>query len=170
LGYVLQTDRLRLREFNLHDHPFILELLNTPGWLKFIGDRNVRSADQAIKYLENGPLKSYREFGYGLSMVELQEDGTPVGMCGILNRDTLEFPDIGFAFLPTHHGKGFALEIVSALLGYADAKIGLPVIAAIVVPDNIKSINLLEKTGFTFEKMITLSGSTEALCLYKRKR
>jgi RimJ/RimL family protein N-acetyltransferase len=170
LSYILETDRLRLREFNIDDYPFIIELLNTPGWLKFIGDRNVRTAEQAKNYLENGPLKSYKTHGYGLSMVERREDGMPVGMCGILNRDTLEYPDIGFAFLPSHNGKGYALEIVAALLHHADEKIGLPVIAAIVVPDNSKSISLLEKTGFTFEKVVSLPGSEEQLSLFKRSR
>jgi RimJ/RimL family protein N-acetyltransferase len=159
-----------LREFNFDDSPFIIELLNTPGWLQFIGDRNVRTAEQAKNYLEKGPLKSYRTFGYGLSMVERKEDGEPIGMCGILNRDTLAYPDIGFAFLPAHNGKGYALEIVTALLRYADEKIGLPVVAAIVVPDNSKSIALLEKAGFVFEKVVTLPGSEEQLSLYKRTR
>jgi RimJ/RimL family protein N-acetyltransferase len=170
LSYILETDRLRLREFNFDDSPFIIELLNSPGWLKFIGDRNVRTAEQAKNYLEKGPFKSYKAFGYGLSMVERKEDGEPVGMCGILNRDTLEYPDIGFAFLPEHSGKGYAIEIVTALLRYADEKIGLPVLAAIVVPDNTRSIRLLEKTGFVFEKVITLPGSDEQLSFYKRTR
>lgn len=170
MNYILETERLRLREFNFDDSSFIIELLNTPGWLKFIGDRNVRTAEQAKNYLEKGPFKSYKKFGYGLSMVERKEDGEPIGMCGILNRDTLEFPDIGFAFLPQHNGKGYAFEIVTALLQYADEKIGLPVLAAIVAPDNSKSIALLEKTGFVFEKVITLPGSDEQLNLYKRIR
>jgi RimJ/RimL family protein N-acetyltransferase len=170
LNYILETDRLRLREFNFDDCLFIIELLNSQGWLKFIGDRNVRTTEQAKNYLANGPLKSYKAFGYGLSMVERKEDSVPLGMCGILNRDTLEYPDIGFAFLPEHNAKGYALEIVKAVLGYADEKIELPVIAAIVVPSNGRSISLLEKTGFVFEKIISLPSSEEQLCLYKRMR
>lgn len=167
---ILETERLRLREFNLADSPFIIELLNSEGWLRFIGDRNVRTTEQAIKYLESGPIKSYTTFGYGLSMVELIGDGTPVGMCGILNRDTLEYPDIGFAFLPAFNGKGYAFEMVTGILKYADEKVGLSKIAAIVVPDNARSIHLLERTGFEYERMISFSGSNEQLCLYIRNR
>src|SRR5215210_8708442 len=100
MNYILETDRLRLRQFTLQDTSFIIELLNSPGWLKFIGDRNVKSEPQARNYLENGPLKSYQEYGYGLSMVERKTDNQAIGMCGILKRQTLEHPDIGFAFLP----------------------------------------------------------------------
>ena len=168
MSYILETERLRLREFNLHDSVFIVELLNTPGWLKFIGDRNVKSIEQAKDYLINGPFKSYKTYGYGLSMVERKEGALPIGMCGILNRDSLECPDIGFAFLPMYSGKGNAIEIVTALLQYADEKIGLSTLGAIVVPNNLRSISLLQKVGFVFEKTITLPPSTEQLSFYKR--
>src|SRR5688572_4300133 len=112
MAYVLETARLRLREFTLEDTPFIIALLNSPGWLQFIGDRNVRTPEQARGYLEHGPFKSYRENGYGLCLVEQKESGNPVGMCGVLKRDTLDSPDIGFAFLPGFQGQGYALEIV----------------------------------------------------------
>src|SRR5690348_11717563 len=96
---ILETERLVLREFDLDDTPFIIELLNSPGWLKYIGDRHVKTDDDAKRYLQNGPMKSYADNGFGLCMVMLT-DGTPVGMCGIINRADLEHPDIGFAFLP----------------------------------------------------------------------
>src|SRR5688572_21540231 len=118
MNYFLETQRLGLREFTRDDAVFIVELLNTPGWLQFIGDRNVKTKEQAIIYLENGPLKSYKENGFGSWMVELKEDKTPIGMCGILRRESLENPDIGFAFLPEYTGKGYAFEIASATLSY----------------------------------------------------
>jgi RimJ/RimL family protein N-acetyltransferase len=163
---ILETERLRLREFTLDDTAFIIELLNSPGWLKFIGDRNVRTESEAIAYLENGPLKSYDQHGYGLSMVELKDRDKPVGMCGILNRDTLDTPDIGFAFLPEAQGKGYAYEIAAALLNHANTDLKIPVLAAITLPENKNSITLLEKLGFGFEKRFVNDGDEE-LALYK---
>jgi RimJ/RimL family protein N-acetyltransferase len=166
MKYLVETERLRLREFNLQDSEFIIELLNSPGWLKFIGDRNVRTNEQAKQYLENGPLKSYKENGYGLSLVERKEDGKAIGMCGILNRDTLDSPDIGFAFLPDFEGMGYALEIVSATMIYARDKLGISKIAAITVADNLRSIRLLEKIGLTYSKRFCFPGSEQELLLY----
>src|SRR6201986_3267525 len=119
MNYILETERLRVREFTLNDAAFIIELVNSPGWLKYIGDRNIKTDDKAKEYLQNGPLKSYAENGFGLSMVELKSDGTPVGMCGIIKRVALEHADIGFAFLPQYMGKGYAYEIASATLLFA---------------------------------------------------
>jgi RimJ/RimL family protein N-acetyltransferase len=164
---ILETDRLRLREFNNEDTAFIISLLNSEGWLKFIGDRHVRTPDQAKAYLENGPLKSYLENGYGLSLVERKEDNKPIGMCGILNRDTLGNPDIGFAFLPEFNGNGYAFEIVSATMLYAKEKLTLPKVLAITLPDNTRSISLLKKIGFTFKKTIRLPDGTQDLSLYE---
>ena len=166
MKYILETERLRLREFTLEDSDFIIELLNSPGWLEFIGDRNVRTADQARSYLENGPMKSYRENGFGLSMVEMKDYKKPIGMCGILKRDSLEYPDIGFAFLPTFQGEGYAYEIASQTLSYARQHLKIPKIAAITVPKNEKSIRLLQKIGLHFERTITLPGGSEELLLY----
>lgn len=184
MKYILETERLRLREFTLNDCDFIIELLNSPGWLQFIGDRNVRNREQAQHYLENGPFKSYQVNGYGLYMVEKKDDhegepatatsasyaGKPasaaaVGMCGILNRDTLDCPDIGFALLPDFSEMGYALEIASATLRYAKEKLGLPKIAAITLPGNVRSIRLLEKLGLSFRNTIR-SASNEELLLY----
>jgi RimJ/RimL family protein N-acetyltransferase len=171
MKYVLETERLRLREFTLDDCDFIIELLNSPGWLKFIGDRNVRNHEEAKYYLENGPLKSYRVNGYGLLMVEKKDDegksasSTAIGMCGLLNRESLDLPDIGFALLPEFNEKGYALEMARATLVYAKEKLGLPSIAAITLPGNIRSIRLLEKLGLSFRDRIR-SASGEELLLY----
>jgi RimJ/RimL family protein N-acetyltransferase len=162
----LETERLLLREFTLDDTAFIIELLNSPGWIKYIGDRNVKTEKQALAYLHNGPLKSYGQHGFGLSMVEKSDDHTPIGMCGIIKRDTLDNPDIGFAFLPAYNGKGYALEMAKATLAYAKQKLRLPVISAITQADNSRSIRLLEKIGLKFSQTIIFPGSEEELLLY----
>lgn len=146
LTTILETERLRLRKFTLNDTKFIIELLNSPGWIEFIGDRNIKTEEQAITYLQNGPMKSYVQNGYGLSMVETKE-GIPIGMCGIINRDTLEHPDIGFAFLEEFTGQGYAYEIASATLSYAMNTLNISKIVAITLPRNTRSIKLLEKIG-----------------------
>jgi len=165
LKYILETERLRLREFNLNDTEFIIELLNSPGWIRYIGDRNVKTKQQAVEYLHNGPLKSYRENGFGLSLVETKE-GQPVGMCGIIRRDTLEHPDIGFAFLEEFTGKGYAYEIASATLAYAINELKLPEISAITLPENANSIRLLEKIGLKFVRSFRNDNSEEYLLLF----
>lgn len=167
-NYILETERLRLREFNLNDTAFIIELLNSPGWLQFIGDRNVKTHEQAVQYLQNGPLKSYAENKYGLSMVETKEGQKPIGMCGIINRATLDNPDIGFAFLPEYIGRGYGYEIASATLLHAKEKLHLSKIVAITLPNNKNSIGLLEKLGFTFTKPFSYADSKEELLLYSR--
>jgi len=165
MNYILETERLRLREFTVDDTKFIIELLNSLGWIQFIGDRNVRTEDEAAQYLQNGPLKSYQQNGFGLSLVETKEDRNAIGMCGIIKRDNMENPDIGFAFLPASYGKGYAVEIASATLSYAIHELGIPKVAAITLPGNIKSIKLLERIGFKFIKTIN-SDNNEELLLY----
>jgi RimJ/RimL family protein N-acetyltransferase len=167
MKYLLETERLRLRELAIEDTGFVIELLNSPGWLQFIGDRNVRTEEQARKYLENGPLKSYKDNGFGLSLVETKTDGLKIGMCGILKRETLQNPDIGFAFLPAFIGKGYGFEIASATLNHATRKLKLPTICAITNPDNEKSIRLLEKIGLKFVQTFQFPDSTETLSMYR---
>lgn len=164
---ILETVRLRLREFNLQDAAFIIELLNSAGWIKFIGDRNVKTLNDAEKYLENGPLKSYREFGYGLSMVELKSGNSPIGMCGIINRAALDVPDIGFAFLPNFEGKGYGFEIAYAIMKHARVDLKLTALVAISLPANVRSVKLLEKLGFKFLKTTVDPVTAEELLLYK---
>lgn len=167
MEYSLETTHLRLRQFTRTDAPFILELLNSPGWLQFIGDRNVKTEQQAVQYLENGPIASYALHGWGLGLVELKEDNTPVGMCGILKRPTLEHPELGFAFLPDYGGKGYALEIADATLKHAKDTLGMATISAITLAQNTRSIRLLEKLGFTFVSTLSGAGSEEELLLYR---
>lgn len=169
MNYILETERLRLRAFTLDDAAFIIELVNSPGWLKNIGDRNIKTNDKAREYLQNGPLKSYAENGFGLSMVELKSDGTPVGMCGIIKRVALEHADIGFAFLSQYMGKGYAYEIASAVLSFAKSELQFAVICAITIPSNTPSIKLLEKIGLKFKKMFSFPGTEEELMLFSNQ-
>jgi RimJ/RimL family protein N-acetyltransferase len=166
MKYILETERLRLRQFELADTEFIIELVNTPGWLKFIGDRNVKTTEDAVRYLQNGPMKSYQENGFGLWSVVLKENKRPIGMCGILKRDSLENPDIGFALLPEFIGKGYAFEMALATVNHANNKLGLKTLSAIAMPSNEKSIQLLEKIGFTFTKVVSDPKDHAELRLY----
>jgi RimJ/RimL family protein N-acetyltransferase len=164
-SYVLETKRLRLRRFDLGDSDFIVDLLNSDGWLKYIGDRKVKTKEQAERYLEKGPLKSYEQNGYGLCMVETKQS-VPIGMCGILRRLTLENPDIGFAFLQEFTRKGYGYEIAEATLNYAHKDLKFPIVSAITVPHNTKSIKLLEKLGMRLMRSILQDG--EELLLFEK--
>jgi len=168
MKYILETERLALRELNENDASFILELLNSDGWLKYIGDRNVRTKDQAKDYLMNGPIKSYQDNGYGLYLVELINEKIPRGMCGIIKRDTLELPDIGYAFLPIYMGQGYAFEIAEQTLQYAKDQLNINKILAITNPENNASIKLLGKLGLTFQKMIDATNDSIELKLFSK--
>ena len=166
----LETERLILRRFTLSDTAFIIELLNTEGWIKYIGEKNVKTADQARAYLENGPLKSYRNNGFGLALVELKEGRVPVGMCGLISREYLDHLDVGFAFLPNHTGHGFAFEIVTRTIKYAFDELKQEQLLAITLPHNYSSIKLLTKIGFNHDKNIIAPDTNEELCLYSIDR
>jgi len=156
MSVILETERLRLRKFTMADAPFVLELLNTPTWIKFIGDRDMKTLDQARSYLINGPLLSYAANGFGLYLVEFKNSGRPIGMCGLLKRDYLEYTDIGYALLPAYEGKGYALEIVAATMNYAFDELHLMHLAAITDTCNERSVKLLEKLGFKLTELITI--------------
>lgn len=162
---ILETERLRLRPFTADDAPFIVALLNSPGWLRFIGDRGVRTEADARGYIERGPQASYAQHGFGLSCVERRRDGVAVGMCGLLKRDSLPDVEIGFAFLPEHCGLGYAVEIGRATLEDGRQRVGLARVAAITQPDNAASRHVLEKLGLAFGRMVTMP-SGETLCYY----
>lgn len=153
---VFETERLLVSRFTLDDAPFVLELQSEPEWLRFIGDRGVRDLDSARAYIQRAPLDMYARLGFGLYKVALKADGTPVGMCGLLKRDSLPDVDIGFAFLARHRGLGYAREAAAGTLDHARTSHGLKRILAITSPDNASSIGLLEKLGFRYEKTVQL--------------
>jgi RimJ/RimL family protein N-acetyltransferase len=153
--FVLETERLVLRRLVIEDAAFILELLTEPSWLRYIGDKGVRSLADAQTYLVNGPMASYDRFGFGLYCVELKVGGTPIGICGLIKRDSLPDADVGFALLPRFWGQGYATESAAAVLAYGRAALSLPRILAITTPDNHASIRVLETIGLRFERVIT---------------
>jgi [ribosomal protein S5]-alanine N-acetyltransferase len=162
---ILNTKRLAIRKLNLMDAGFIFELLNSPGWLQFIGDRNIKTFQDAENYLINGPINSYNTNGYGLWLVTLIESKTPIGICGIIKRDNLEFPDIGYAFMGEFMGNGYAVEAAKATLHHAQNTLKLENILGITKTNHIKSKNVLEKIGMKYEKDIEFN--SETLAMYK---
>ncbi len=157
---ILETDRLILRKLNLDDAEFILELVNEPAYLQGIGDKGVHNLEDARDYLRKGPLDSYRRFGHGLYLASLK-DGSPVGTCGLLKRDHLDDPDVGFAFLADHHRQGYGFEAASAVMEHGRGVLGLKRIVGIVSPGNAGSIGLLEKLGMRFEGKVMMSETDE---------
>ena len=150
----MNSARLRLRRLTEEDAPFILQLVNEPSWLRYIGDRGVRTLEDARVYLTKGPLDMYQRLGFGLLLVERREDGAALGLCGLIKRDTLPDVDLGFAFLPEHWGKGYAREATTAVLDDGARSFGLQRVVAITSLDNQRSIQLLEKIGFHFDRTI----------------
>lgn len=164
---VLETERLILRWLSPDDDAaFILELLNDPSFIRFIGDKGVRTIDDARNYILNGPIASYERFGFGLYAVELKDDHVAIGMCGVLKRDTLPHPDIGFAFLPAYWNRGYAFESAAAVMKYARDVLRLNQILAITTPDNQASAKLLNKIGLRFEKLTKLSDGADEVKLF----
>ena len=157
---VIKTERLVLRHFTPDDADFILELVNEPGWKKYIGDRGINTLGDARNYIDTIPLASYEKHGFGLWAVEQKDDGPLVGMCGLLKRDTLEDVDIGFALLSRFERRGYAREAANATLTYAREKLGLRRVVAITTQDNDRSARLLELCGMNFEGPISLNGET----------
>ena len=149
---VLETARVRLRRLTPDDAAFMLTLLNGESFYRYIGDRGVRTIDEAVAYIATGPLASYEKFGFGLFLAVLKESGASMGICGLLKRDTLEDVDIGFALLPAFWSKGYAIEAAAAVKAYARDTLGLTRIVAIVQPDNVRSLHLLERIGQVVEQ------------------
>jgi ribosomal-protein-alanine N-acetyltransferase len=162
---VIETERLILRRLEPADAPFVLVLVNDPDWLRFIGDKNVHSLDDARLYIANGPRAMYQRCGHGLYLVTLK-DGTPIGMCGLLRRDTLDDADIGFAFIPQYRSQGYAREAAQATLAYGRDTLAMRRIVAITSPDNAASGSLLQKIGLRFERMLSLESGRDPVTLF----
>ena len=157
---ILETERLLLCEVEPDDDGFVLDLLNQPSFKRYIGDRGVRSLEQAREYIATRFTKSYKENGYGLYLTELKADATPVGLCGFVKRTELDDPDIGFALLPQFERRGYAFEAAAAVMRYGREKLGLRRVLAITTLDNESSGRLLEKIGLSFEREIVLGDET----------
>jgi RimJ/RimL family protein N-acetyltransferase len=163
---VLETDRLILRWMSADDAPFILELVNEPSWRRFIGDRGVRTLDDARDYIRRGPVDMYARLGFGLYVTERKADGVSIGICGLLKRESLEDVDLGFANLSRFWGKGYAYESASAVMSYGRSVLGLNRIVAVTSPGNEPSVRLLEKLGFRFERMVRLAEDSAEVQLF----
>ena len=162
----LQTQRLNLRWLTPGDEPLLLAIWNDPAFVHNVGDRGVRTTEEASEALANGPLQLYTDYGYGPFRVALADDDEPIGICGLFKRDNLGDPDIGFALLPDFCGQGLAYEAAAAVTLHARNTLGLKRITAIVSPGNTASIGLIEKLGMRFESMLTMPGDEQEICLY----
>ncbi len=166
-AFWLETGRLRLRRLTLDDADLMLAVWNDPDFIRNVGDRAIRTPEQAREALRSGPLQLYADYGYGPYVVTLKRGGTRIGICGLFRRDNLEDPDIGFAILPDYRGRGFAGEAAVAVLDHARRDLRLDALTAIVSPENAASIALIERLGLRFDSMITMPGDEKAICLYR---
>jgi len=166
MEFPICTERLSIQPLSLSDADFIIDLMNTPTWLKAIGDRQIHTVNDAREYLRNGPIAMQRRNGFSLYRVSLLIEETPIGICGLIKRDSLPEVDLGFAFLPDYEGLGYAFESAQAVMEYAEKQLALSRLVAIANPSNIRSIKLLERLGMQFEKEITLADSPEVVLLY----
>lgn len=163
---LFSTPRLTIRPLTADDAPFILALVNDPDWLLHIGDRGIRTLEGAAAYIANGPAATIARHGFGLWLVERTEDGEPLGICGLIRRDTLDDVDLGFAFLPAFRGQGYAFEAAQGTLAHARERHGLRRLLAITTQGNGPSIRLLERLGFVFERCVRLAGEDVELRLF----
>ena len=163
---ILETKRLTVRPFSLCDADFIVELLNEKAFIENIGDKKVRSLDDARCYLRDGPIASYQRYGIGLWRIGLQGDDASIGMAGLLKREQLADVDLGYALLAEYCGNGYALEVTSAVMTYARELLGYRRVVAVVNEGNKSSIRLLKKLGFEYERMVQLTKDDEAAQLF----
>lgn len=163
---MLDTERLTLSKLTYDDAAFILELLNEPSFMQYIGDKDVHTLDDARHYLRSGPVDHYARFGFGLYRVGFRDTGVVAGICGLVKRDEFPYPDLGFAFLKAHWSNGYALEASKAVLAEAGDRFKLSRILAMADEDNEASNRLLAKLGFRFESMVIMPGETQAIRQY----
>jgi [ribosomal protein S5]-alanine N-acetyltransferase len=155
------TNRLFIRHLSEVDSPFIFTLLNDPAWIQYIGDKGIKTEEDAIRYIQTGPMKMYQDYGFGLYAVTLKDSGKPIGLCGLIKRPSFNDIDLGFAFLPDYRAKGYAYEAASAVLQYGEENLKLTKIVAITTLDNHHSQKLLIKLGFSFVEIVPYGESEE---------
>lgn len=165
--HLLQTERTVIGKITLDDADFFLELLNSPGWLQFIGDRDVNTESEARQFISSRFLNSYEKSAYGYYRVKLRTNGEIVGICGFTNRDEYENPDFGFAFLPRYHGMGLALESSVAVLDYGQRLFGFSLLDAGTRIENYAAIRLLGRLGFSLQGNVKNKQGQDDLLLYR---
>lgn len=163
---ICESERLLLRRAQREDAAFLLHLLNQPSWIRNIGDRGVRTLGDAERYIDARMLESFRTLGYGMNVVELKSTREPIGLCGLVRRDTLAHPDLGFALLDAYEGQGYALEAAAAVMAHARQVLKIRRLLAITAPANARSGKLLGKLGFVLERRARLAPGTEELNIY----
>ena len=167
---ITKTQRLIISKVTLQDAPFFVALMNTPSWLKYIGDRNIKTIEDAENNLKNGILKSYQESGYGFYKVAQKlEPNVAIGIVGLVKRKELKHTDIGFGFLPQYEGKGYGYESSVAVLEEAKNKYDITEVGAITLELNLNSIKLLKKLDFSFEKKIKPFDDDEELLFFVKQ-
>lgn len=162
------TQRLHVRPITTNDAPFILELMNTPKWIQFIGDRNVRTVEEAENYIIEKVLVQFNKHGYSNNVILRKDDNVKLGTCGIYHREYREDPDIGFAFLPQYEGKGYAYEAANKLMHVAQQDYGLTELSGYTLEENAASRKLLERLGFSLKGLGNLPKSDDELLHYHR--
>lgn len=162
----LVTERLRLRWMTEEDAGHMLAIWNDPGFVRFVGDRGIRSEAEARQAMLDGILKLYADHGYGPYLLEPRNGGTPMGICGLFKRENLDHPDLGYSLLPDFRGCGYALEAAHAVLAHARDDLGIPEILAIVSPANVRSTQLLEKVGMTLRRKLRMPDDDRDVALY----
>lgn len=164
--FQLETERLRLRELTIVDASFILQLMNAPNWLQYIGDRNVKTKSESANYISKKIISSYRSNGFGLYLIQIKELNKPIGICGLVQRDGLDTPDIGFAILPIYEGNGYITEAAKAVIKYSKENLLLKIIYGITTEENIASIHVLKNIGMLFSKKILLPKEKKTFMLF----
>lgn len=163
----ITTERLFLRPTNIEDSSFIFELMNTPKWIKNIGDRNIQSPLDAENYIKEKMIPQLEKLGYSNYTVIRKDDHVKLGSCGLYNREGIEGVDIGFAFLPQYEGKGYAYESANKLMALAFSEFNIKKVSGITIEENTASRKLLEKLGLKFSKIIRLPDDDVDLLLYE---
>ena len=166
----LQTPRLIIEPLDTNDAAFTLAILNDPDFIAYVGDREIRSLEDAETYILERIFPHYQAHGYGMAAVRRRDNGETIGMCGLVNRDSLDYVDIGYAFLPSARGEGFALEACEAVMKTGRNDFKLAELAAIISPENKASRALAVKLGMALEAMIRLAPEEEEICLYLWRR
>lgn len=162
----IETPRLVFRELTVDDAEFIHRLVNEPSFLANIGDKGVRTLDDAREFILDGPWRRNQPAGYGQFMVELKPEGTPIGVCGLLYREALDVSDVGCAFLPAYWRQGIAFEAAAAVMDYGRSTLGVEKIVGLTSEENLASIGLLKKFGMAFEKMVKMSDDDPGTAMY----
>ncbi|MEO7454765.1 MAG: GNAT family N-acetyltransferase [Gemmatimonadaceae bacterium] len=164
---VAETDRLTLRRMTEADAVHMLAILTDTDFVRFVGDRGVRTLEAAESYLRAGPMASYEQHGFGLYLVIRRDDESAVGVCGLLKRDYLEDVDVGYALLPHARGHGFALESVRAVSEHAARDVGVTRLLAIISPENAASRVVAERAGMREHRALTDTNGHEVIVYEK---